>query len=93
MSIYGHHSVNIVQLKEWAKQLDIEEILDKSRRGFYGQYASDEMCRCLLDGFLHCIEDLSETDYWYGKTMPILNRALVPALFKVADNSIRVANY
>ena len=51
------------------------------------------ICRGLLDGFLKCIEDLSEDDFWYEKTMPILNRALVPAVFMVADNAIRVANF
>ena len=93
MSIHGHGSVNIEQLKEWAKLLDVEQILDKTKSGLYGRYVSEEICRGIFNRFLHCIENLSETDYWYDKTMSILNRALIPAVFMVADNSIRVANF
>ena len=93
MSIHGHGSVNIEQLKEWAKLLDVEQILNKTKSGLYGRYVSEEICRGIFDRFLHCIENLSETDYWYDKTMSILNRALIPTVFMVADNSIRVANF
>lgn len=93
MSIYGHKSVNLAQLKEWAKKLDVEQVLEKSKNGLYGQYASDDICRDLLGGFLRSIEDLVEGDEWYDKTIPILNHALIPAVFMVADNAIRVANY
>lgn len=93
MSIYGHNSVDLILLKEWAKQLKVQDVIEKSSKGLYGKYSSEMICIGLLDGFLKCIEDLSEDDFWYEKTMPILNRALVPAVFMVADNAIRVANF
>lgn len=93
MSIYGHESVDLAKLKEWAKNLDVEQVLDKSKNGLYGQFASEDICKGLLGSFLHCIEDLVEGDDWYYKTIPSLNQALMPAVFMVADNAIRVANY
>ena len=93
MSIYGHNSVDLVLLKEWAKQLDVEDVIEKSAKGLYGKYSSEIICRGFLEGFLKCIGDLREDDFWYDKVMPILNRALVPAVFMVADNAIRVANF
>lgn len=93
MSIYGHNSVDLVLLKEWAKQLDVEDVIEKSAKGLYGKYSSEIICRGFLEGFLKCIGDLREDDFWYDKAMPILNRALVPAVFMVADNAIRVANF
>lgn len=92
MGIYGHSNVNLVQLKNWAKQLDFEQIIESSQNTLYGKYASEETCRDLLTVFLHQIEELKDSNYWY-KATSILNQSLIPAVFMVADNALRVANY
>lgn len=92
MSLYAHTSVKLDLLKEWSRNLDVEEVIKRSGLGLYGKYSDEAICRDMLDGFQKFVEDLKEGDDWRNATH-IINRALMPALFKVADNAIRVANY
>lgn len=92
MSLYAHTSVKLDLLKEWSRNLDVEEVIRRSGLGLYGKYSDEKMCRGLLNAFQRCVEDLKEGDDWRNTTH-ILNKALMPALFKVSDNAIKVANY
>lgn len=93
MSVYGYREVNLSQFKEWAKNLDIEQILDKPKMSLYDCDDFKDIIRENFANFLQCVEDLVEGDCWYDKTIPLLNSMLIPAIFMVADNAIRVANY
>lgn len=92
MSLYAHTSVKLDLLKEWSRNLDVEDVIRRSGLGLYGKYSDEKMCRGLLNAFQRCVEDLKEGDDWRDTTH-ILNKALMPALFKVSDNAIKVANY
>lgn len=92
MSLYAHTSVKLDLLKEWSRNLDVDEVVRKSKSGLYGRYADETICRGLLDGFRKFVDDLKDGDDW-RETTHVLNRALMPALFKAADNAIKVANY
>lgn len=92
MSLYAHTSVKLELLKEWSRNLDVEGVIRRSQLGLYGKYSDETICRNLLDGFQKLVEELKDGDDW-RKTTHILNRSLMPALFKVADNAIKVANY
>lgn len=92
MSLYAHTSVKLELLKEWSRNLGVEEVIRKSGLGLYGKYSDEAICRGLLDGFQKFVENLKEGDDW-REAAHILNRPLMPALFKVADNAIKVANY
>lgn len=91
--MYGDSSVKLPELKLWAKQIDNEKVIGKIGQIMpWGQYASDEICRSLLEGFKNMIADLNEGDDWRN-CQHILNQALMSALFLISDNAIRVANY
>ena len=92
MSYYAHTSVKLDLLKEWTRNLDVEEVIRKSGLGLYGKYSDEKICRELLDGFRSNVENLNEGDDWRETTL-VLNKALMPAIFKVADNAIKVANF
>lgn len=92
MSLYAHTSVKLDLLKEWSRNLDVDEVIKRTGLGLHGKYSNEAICRDMLDGFQRFVEDLKEGDDWRNATH-IINRPLMPALFKVADNAIRVANY
>lgn len=90
MSIYGDKSVNISQLKQWAKELNIEDILYKIPQR--KSYSTDTINRKNLETFLSTIEKLKEGDDWRD-SVNILSQSLLTAVFMVSDNAIKVANF
>lgn len=93
MSLYGDSYVRLPELKIWAANIDIDNVVKKIPQiKPWGNYASLKLCRDLLDGFKKMVADLKDGDDWRD-CQQLLNNALMPALFMVSDNAIRVANY
>lgn len=93
MSIYGDDNVKLPELKAWASQIDNDRVLYRlSNIEPWGKVANPFLSKSLLEGFKKMISDLKDGDNWH-ECIHILNQALMPAIFLVSDNAIRVANY
>lgn len=91
MSLYGDSSIKIDALKAWAKELDEDTIISRLSQEILAGKCSTTY-RTLLQDFKKAIEDLKEGDDWRS-TKDVLNIDMMPAIFMVSDNAIRVGNY